>query len=115
MNEELKTASDMARDPASVSIATYVLLVVVSIFGGIVRVIREVKLSDKTVKQVVALFLGEMIISLFVGMITFFLCMDAGFSLWKTAALASFGAFMGGKVLVILEVLYKAKIGSKGE
>lgn len=115
MNEELKTASDMARDPASVSIATYMLLVVVSILGGVVRVIREVNLGEKTVKQVVAVFLGEMIISLFVGMTTFFLCQDAGFSMWKTAALVCVGSFLGGKVLVVFEAIYKARLGSKGD
>lgn len=115
MNEELKTASDVARDPASVSVATYVLLVVVSFLGGVVRVIREVNLGNKTKKQVVMVFLGEMVTSLFVGMITFFLCQDAGFSPWKTATLVSIGSFMGGKVLVVLEAIYKARLGSKGE
>jgi len=115
MNEELKTASDVARDPASVSAATYVLLVVVSIIGGVVRVIREVNLGGKTTKQVVTVFLGELMTSVFVGMITFFLCQEAEFSPWKTAALVSIGAFLGGKVLVLFEAIYKARLGSKGE
>lgn len=115
MNDELRQASDVARDPASVSVATYLLLLGVSIIGGVVRVIREVNLGNKTRKQVVTVFFGELMISLFVGMITFFLCQDAGFSPWKTATLVSIGSFMGGKVLVVLEAIYKASFHQKGE
>jgi hypothetical protein len=114
MNEELRTASDLARDPASVSWATYTWVVFVAILGGVVRLIREVNLSDKTWRQIMLAAFVELATSLFVGMTKFFICRSAEFNDWKTATMVSIASFLGGKAIVVLKVIYRAGM-TKGE
>lgn len=114
MNEEIRQASDLARDPASVSWATYFWVVLLATVGGIVRVIREVKFGEKTWQQIIAIFVAEIIISVFAGVITFFLCAARDVPPFYSAVLVSLASYMGGRALSVLEALYKFKIG-KGE
>lgn len=113
MNDEIKTAADLARDPASVSWATYALVATLAIWGGIVRVIREAKLGDKTWKQIALIFLVESITSGFAGFMTFFVCEAQQVDRFYAAALSGIAGYMGGRALTLLEIIYKAKTASK--
>jgi hypothetical protein len=114
MNEEIKQTSDLIRDPASVSWATYAWILLLATLGGIVRVIREVKFGGKTWKQILAIFIAEIFVSLFAGIVTFFLCAARDVPPFYAAVMVSLASYMGGRALSVLEVLYKLKIG-KGD
>lgn len=78
------------------------------------RVIREAKFGDKTWQQILAIFVAEIIISVFAGVVTFFLCAARDVPPFYSAVLVSLASYMGGRALSVLEALYKFKIG-KGE
>ena len=52
MNEEIKTATEVAKDPLSYSAATYLWVLLFAMWGGVVRVVREVIFEGKTKKNV---------------------------------------------------------------
>lgn len=114
MNDEFRQASDLARDPASVSWITYFWVIFLATFGGIVRVIREVKFGEKSWRQIIAIFVAEILVSLFAGVVTFFLCAAREVPPFYSAVLVSLASYMGGRALSVLEALYKFKIG-KGD
>lgn len=107
MQEEVRRASEIASSASNYSI-TLAWISFVAALGGVVRVIREHKLESKTWKQVLWIFTSEMIVSCFVGVVTFSLCQAAGFNEHYTAALTSISGYMGGRSLSVLESIYKA-------
>jgi hypothetical protein len=109
MNEELRHATEIAKDPASFSWITYTWVILLAMWGGIVRIIREVQLGDKTWKQIAAIVFCELIISAFAGVITFYLCESAEFKPLYTAVMTGVSGYMGGRSLAILETLYRAR------
>ncbi len=109
MNEELRQASELAKDPSSVPYIVYLWVMGLSTLGGIVRVLREVKLGGKTLKKIIVTLLVEVIISNFAGILTFFLCMSRGIGQFETISLASLAAYMGPRALNALEAIWKAK------
>lgn len=106
MNDEIRQASDLARDPTSVSAATYFWVLFLATWGGIVRVTREVKFGGKTWKEVLFIFFAEMAVSSFAGVVTFFLCESANMERFYTAVLTSLAGYMGGRALNMLEGIY---------
>lgn len=108
MNEELKQAGDIANDPASFSIIAYAVMLALSFWGGLVRVIKEVQLQEKTAKHIACIFIAEMCVSGFVGTITFSLCLSAHLPFSYTGALTAISGYMGGRSLSFFEALYKA-------
>lgn len=116
MNDEFRQASDLIKDPSSISWATYLTVVFLAAWGGIVRVIRKSKFVGKTWKQVVMILVMEMVISSFAGVITFFICQSNNVQPFYTAVLTSLAGYMGGGALDVLEAIYRARIDSaKGE
>lgn len=79
------------------------------------RVIREVKLGGKSWKQILGIFIAELLTSVFVGLVTFFLCESSGFKPFYTATLVSVASYMGGRALTVLEALYKARLDATKE
>jgi len=113
MHDEIKTAGDIAKDPASFSVFTYVLMMVLAIWGGAVRVIREIALNDKSLLNIFGIFVAEMCVSGFAGTITFALCLSANISFAYTGALTAIAGYMGGRSLSLLEAVYKSWKGGK--
>ena len=109
MQEELKTATNVAQDPTSISVMTYVVVLILSMWGGLVRVIREVKLQGKSIPQIIGIFIAELVTSGFTGVITFYLCTSAGISPLYTAAMTAIAGYMGGRSLTVFEALYRSK------
>lgn len=115
MNDELKTASDFVRDPSSISWGTYAWVVALAIWGGIVRVFREVTLGDKSWRQILAVFIGETLTSGFAGVLVFFVCESQSVPRLYAAALTGIAGYMGGRALTMLEAIIKARSLPKGE
>lgn len=111
MIDEIRTAGASAKDPSSYSLLTYVWIICLAMLGGVVRVLREVDLQRKTGKQIVITFVTEIIISSFVGLLTFYACRAAEISFFTTALMTGIAGHMGVRALGVLESIYKAKMG----
>lgn len=109
MNDQLQTASDIVRDPSSIGWTTYWWVAMLAIWGGIVRVIREVKLGDKTFWQILLAFVAEAVVSAFTGMLVFFLCESSHVPRMYTAAVVGIAGYMGGRALNLVESIVKAR------
>ena len=107
MQDELKQVGDFSKDPASFSVLTYLVMMALAIWGGIVRVIREIALNDKSLTHILGIFIAEMCVSGFAGTITFALCLSANISFAYTGALTAIAGYMGGRSLSLLEQIYK--------
>ncbi len=107
MNEEIKSATEMVKDPSSFSAATYLWVLLLAMWGGIVRVVREIIFEGKTWPQIVRIVLSELFVSGFVGVITFYLCEHAEFPPLYTAAMTAISGYMGGRSLAVFEALRK--------
>lgn len=111
MNDEIKQVAELAQNPGPSWLA-YSWIAVMAILGGVVRVVRESDLENKNWKQIAFIFFAELATSLFVGLITYFLCTSAGFKEVYTAAMVSISSYMGGRALTIAETAYFAVIKS---
>lgn len=111
MNEEIKQVAELAQNPGP-SWFAYAWIVALAIFGGIVRVIRESEFKGKSWRQIAFIFFAELITSLFVGMLTFFICQAAEFNEIKTAIMVSIASYMGSRALTVAESAYVAFIKS---
>lgn len=109
MNDEIRAAAELAKDPASISVWTYVWMIGLSLFGGVVRVAREVHSQRKPFKEIIAIFVVEMLTSAFAGLITFLLCQASEINPMYTAIFTSLAGWMGVRALIGLEALYKTR------
>lgn len=109
MIDELRTAGASAKDPSSYSLLTYVWIICLAMLGGVVRVLREVDLRRKTGKQIIVTFLTEIIISSFVGLLTFYACRAADLSFFTTALMTGVSGHMGVRALGVFESVFKSK------
>lgn len=112
MIEELRTAGASAKDPSSYPLLTYLWIIFLAMLGGVVRVLRDVDLQRKTPKQILLAFITEIITSSFVGLLTFYSCMAADISFFKTAVLTGVAGHMGVRALDVFKSAYKAAIGA---
>ncbi len=111
MNEEMKTASELVKDPSSFSALTYAWIIFLAVWGGLVRVLREMNLGEKTWRQHMWTMFTEMLTSGFVGVLTFYACQAANYSPLTTAIMTSIGGYMGVRALEVLEAIYKRWAG----
>lgn len=109
MNDEIKAASKIASDPASVSAVTYIWVFVLSMWGGIVRIMREIKLGGKSKSEIAFIFACELTTSGFAGLLTFFACQKAEFDPMYSAMMIGIAGYMGGRALSWFEEVYKGR------
>ena len=115
MNEEIKQASQLANDPLSVSYATYAWVIILSMWGGIVRILRELRFGGKTRIQILLIFFSELSTSGFAGLLTFYACTRAGFDPMHSAVMVGMSGYMGGRALSWLEEIYKVRSRRKDD
>jgi hypothetical protein len=115
MNEELRQAAEAAKDPTSYSLLTYGWVIALSAWGGAVRFIRKVRAGDMTLKQAILTIVGEIVISSFAGVLTFYGCEAMNVHQLYTAMLVGIAGHMGGRALDPLEALYRRWVDSKRE
>jgi len=98
------------KDPGNYPLLTYLWVLALSVWGGVVNNIRKVK--NGTLKRFsLAELIGDIAISGFIGVMTFYLCEYAGFEELLTAFLVGITSHMGTKGLSVLEDLAAKKLG----
>lgn len=98
------------KDPTSYQLLTYLWVMVLAAWGGIASYIRRVK-SGTAEKFSVMELIGEIVISGFTGVLTFWLCELAGFPGLLTAAFVGISGHMGSRAIALMEDSFKRKMG----
>lgn len=102
------------KDPLNYQLLTYSWVALLSLWGGAASYIRRVRLMDKPRYSAVE-FIGEIVISIGVGLITFFLCEWANIDSMLSAAFIAVTSHMGSRALLVgeqvLERWVKKKFG----
>lgn len=106
------------KDPMTYELLTYVWVTVVSLWGGAASFIRRVRKMDQPRYSAVE-FIGEIVISIGVGLITFFLCEWANMDRMLSAAFIAVASHMGSRALLVgeqvLERWVKHRLGVSDE
>lgn len=100
------------KDPFGYSVVTYVWVLLLAIWGGVVNFIQRLKRGEAKAHNIVEL-IGEVVISAFVGVVTFYLCELSNFPQVLTAALVAISGHMGTRALFVFESAIEKIIKNK--
>lgn len=93
-----------------INILTYGWVIVLSLLGGVSSFARKVK-SGKVRYSNIVEFIGELVISCFAGLVTFFLCKSAGLDEMLTAAFIAISSHMGTRSIFLFESYLSRRFG----
>lgn len=106
--------TDPRNDPTTYSLLTYAWVFGLSMFGGVANFLAKLKRGEVRAFNFVEL-LGELLISGFAGVMTFYLCEWATFDPLLTAALVGICGHMGSRAVMLgekaLERWFNARTG----
>ena len=102
------------KDPSNYSWITYLWVLAISSWGGIVGFHRKMQAGILRPFNVVE-FVGEIAASAFVGMITFWLCELGNFPQLMTAALVGITGHMGSRALFQFERWAEKRLFGAGD
>ncbi len=102
------------KDPSTYPLITYLWVIALAAWGGAVSFIGKVKSGDARACNFVE-FIGEIVTSGFVGVLTFWLCEAAGFMPLITAALVGITGHMGSRALFQMEKWASRKFLGEGK
>jgi len=94
--------TDPRTDPTTVGLLTYAWVVFVSMFGGFASFIGKWRRGEVRAFNITEL-IGELVISAFAGVVTFYLCTWAKFDPMLTAALVGICGHMGSRAIMRAE------------
>lgn len=103
MNEELKQVADAARDPAAYHWLTYLWVLMISGWGGLVRFLNSMRDRNESTRAAVFTLIAGLATSTFVGVLTFWLCELAKFQPLSTAICVAITGHMGAEALRLLQ------------
>jgi hypothetical protein len=91
-------------------LATYAWVVVISFLGGAAAFVRKIRAGQARPFNLVEFF-GEIVVSAFAGIVTYWFCRWAELNEWASAAFVGIGAHMGSRAIFmgeqVLERLYQ--------
>lgn len=97
------------KDPTNYSLITYIWVIALAAWGGVVGYIRKVN-SGETSKYSLTEFIGEVTTSAFAGILTFWLCEAASISPLVSAAMVGVSGHMGSRAIYQLEIWAKRRL-----
>jgi len=97
------------KDPTNYSLVTYLWVLILSLWGGTAHTIRKVKMGIINHFSI-SEWIGDMVISGFLGVITFYLCEYANIVAPLNAVLVGIAAHQGTRGIVLLEKWAFSKI-----
>jgi peptidoglycan/LPS O-acetylase OafA/YrhL len=106
--------NDMHKDPLDYHFLTYFWVIGLSMIGGIVSFMRKVRLGIVRRFSIVE-FIGEIVTSAFVGVVTFWLCEEAAIPPLYTAAAVAISGHMGTRLIFQLECWVEKRLPLKDE
>ncbi len=109
MQEIQEAAHTAAKSPASYGLLTYLWVFALALLGGVAGAIRRAKADGKIS---MAEIIGELAISAFAGIVTFYLCEWAGLSQLLSAAMVGISGHMGSRAIFTFEKVWSAKLGA---
>lgn len=98
------------KDPTSYALLTYLWVTALALWGGVVRYIQKLRAGETTRFNFTEL-VGELVISAFSGIITFYLCEAAELNTLITAGLVGISGHMGSRALFLVENTMKRRFG----
>lgn len=98
----------MDKDPTTYSLLTYLWVLGLSLWAGMVSYFRKVR-DDKLHLFSLVTFIGEMATSAFIGIMTFWLCEAAEMNRLYSAAMVGVAAHMGSRAIFYFEEWLKRK------
>lgn len=104
--------SDPRHDPTSFSLITYAWVVGLALFGGLANFIGKQRRGEVRAFNITEL-IGELVVSGFAGIMTFYLCSWANIDPLLTAALVGMCGHMGSRAILLGERKLKRYIDSK--
>lgn len=99
----------LEKDPTTYSLLTYAWVIALSVLGGVANFAAKIA-NDHTQIFRITEFLGEIVVSGFAGLITFWLCEAAGINPLVTAAMVGISGHMGSRAIFRLEKWMEKKI-----
>lgn len=103
MNEELRQVAEAVKDPASYHWLTYLWVVVMSGWGGLVRFLNAMKGSRTSAREAFWNLFAGLCTSTFVGVITFYACELANFDKLATAICICITGHMGSAAINVIQ------------
>lgn len=100
------------KNPENYQLLTYLWVLGLSAWGGLVSFYRKMKTGKARPFNVMEL-LGEIFTSAFVGMITFWICQATGIDQLLTAAFVGISGHMGSRGIGMLENYFSNKLGAE--
>jgi len=100
----------LEKDPMNYSLITYLWVFGVSALGGVVSYVRKVR-AGQAEKFSIMEVIGEIVISAFTGLVTFWLCEAASIDQPLTAALVGISGHMGSRAIALFEDMLKRRLG----
>ena len=99
-----------ARSPFDYNFLTYLWVLCLSAFGGIVNFSRKLRDSRTTPFRLTE-FIGELATSTFAGLLTFWLCESAGVDRLIAACCIAISGHMGSRAVFKIERFLESKMG----
>lgn len=99
-----------ARSPFDYGVLTYIWVLCLSAFGGIVNFSRKLR-DARTTPFRLTEFVGEIATSSFAGLLTFWLCESAGIDRLIAACAIAISGHMGSRAVFKLERFLEKKMG----
>ena len=93
---------------------TYAWVFGLAMLGGAASFVRRVRSGESKYSNIVEL-IGELVVSAFAGLVTFFLCQSAAFDEMLTAAFIAISGHMGTRIIFIFEAYLVKKFGLNNE
>ena len=92
------------------TVFTFLWVCALSMWGGVAGYIRKLR-QGLTKGFSITELLGEIVVSSFVGIITFFLCQTSHLDQTITAALVGLSGHMGSRAIYLIELFVRKKLG----
>ena len=93
---------------------TYAWVFGLAMLGGAASFVRRVRNGEAKYSNIIEL-IGELVVSAFAGLVTFFLCKSAAFDEMLTAAFVAISGHMGTRIIFKFEAYLVKRFGLDNE
>jgi hypothetical protein len=90
------------KDPLTYDLITYAWVVLLSVWGGVAGYVRKLR-NGQITRFSITEIIGDVVVSAFVGVMTFFVCESADIPPMISAAFIGISAHMGSRAIFLFE------------